>query len=254
MEKNLKFSFDKNINSFSPEGRLYQVEYSIKAAEISGATCIAIKGFDTICVVEDKKRNSGDETLINDSISFKISNNTACVCSGIPGDLNFFKSEIIEEFCKFYQRNGFEISVDQLANALSMKNQALTQQAFTRIPAVKTILFGIDKEIGPLLLKIDPSGYFSYHSSCAIGEKANEFIGYIQKNNISTEIKYFSREKTIINTISFLEHVLKTDLKAIEMQISVVSVGNKIQVLTLTEIDNYLEKLKKINQIIEIQE
>ncbi len=56
MEKNSKFVFDKNINSFSPEGRLYQVEYSIKASEISGSTCIATKGFDTICVIEDKKK------------------------------------------------------------------------------------------------------------------------------------------------------------------------------------------------------
>ena len=70
MEKNSKFVFDKNINSFSPEGRLYQVEYSIKASEISGSTCIATKGFDTICVIEDKKKNSGDETITGDSISF----------------------------------------------------------------------------------------------------------------------------------------------------------------------------------------
>ena len=109
MEKNSKFAFDKNINSFSPEGRLYQVEYSIKAAEISGSTCIVTKGFDTICVIEDKKRNSGDETIIGDSISFGINNYSGCVCSGFPGDLNFLKSEIIEVFCQFYQKNGFEI-------------------------------------------------------------------------------------------------------------------------------------------------
>lgn len=252
MEKNSKFAFDKNINSFSPEGRLYQVEYSIKAAEISGSTCIVTKGFDTICVIEDKKRNSGDETIIGDSISFGINNYSGCVCSGFPGDLNFLKSEIIEEFCKFYQKNGFEISLDQLANTISMKNQVLTQQAFIRIPAVKTIFFGIDNEVGPLLLKMDPSGYFSSYSSCAIGEKAKDFIEYIQKNDISSETKYFSREKTILNTLSLLEHVLKTDLKATHVKISVVSIKNKIQTLSLLEIDNYLEKLKKLNQIIGI--
>jgi hypothetical protein len=35
--------------------------------------------------------------------------------------LNFLKSEIIEVFCQFYQKNGFEISLDQLANTISMK-------------------------------------------------------------------------------------------------------------------------------------
>ena len=133
-----------------------------------------------------------------------------------------------------------------------MKNQVLTQQAFTRIPAVKTIFFGIDNEVGPLLLKMDPSGYFSSYSSCAIGEKAKDFIEYIQKNDISSETKYFSREKTILNTLSLLEHVLKTDLKATHVKISVVSIKNKIQTLSLLEIDNYLEKLKKLNQIIGI--
>ena len=252
MDQNSRFFYDKNINSFSPEGRLYQVEYAMKAADVNGATCLAARGLNTICVIEEKENKFLNSTTPSDSVSLKLNESIGCVCSGISGDLKFQISEIIKEYCDFYDKHGFEISLEQLANFISIKNQVLTQQSFTRLSGIKTIFFGIDNEIGPLLLKMDSSGIFSSHQVCCIGEKSVDFKVHIQKNNFFAEFKYYGYEKTVALTISLIQHVLKNDLKATDLKITVISKGKKFQILTLNEIDNYLEKLKKINQNIKV--
>ena len=95
---------------------------------------------------------------------------------------------------------------------------------------------------------MDPSGFFSSYSICGIGEKEIEFISYAKKNSIVPGIKYFNYEKTITFTLSLIQHFLKSDLKATDIKITIVSTKNKFQILSLREIDYYLEKLRKINQ------
>jgi len=253
MKKLMKNNFDKSVTSFSPEGRVYQIEYSIRAADISGATCIATKGLNTVCLIEERKNFIIYNIPSSDSISLELNKYTGFVCSGIPGDLNYLVSEIIQEFCYFNEKNGHEISIDQLANLIANKNQVLSQQSITRLLGVKTIFFGIDKEIGPIIIKMDPSGYFSSHSICAIGENSNDFITYIQKNDISYDFRYFKYEKLITYTISLLQNILKNDIKATDIKITIISIEKKFQTLSLEDVDKYLEKLKKINKIIKTQ-
>ena len=67
--------FDRHITIFSPEGRLYQVEYAFKPSKESGITSIGVKSTEGIVLVSQKK--IPDKLIDPTSIThlFKITEN-----------------------------------------------------------------------------------------------------------------------------------------------------------------------------------
>lgn len=150
--------YDRMITIFSPEGKLYQVEYAFKAVKSAGNTTIAIRGDDTVCVVSQKK--VPDKLIDPASISnmYSVTKNIGIAVTGLTADSRSIVQDARQRAAEFRFKYGYEIPVDYLAQALADKAQVHTQFARMRPLGVMTILVGIDEERGPQLYKVDPAG------------------------------------------------------------------------------------------------
>ncbi|MEW5316928.1 MAG: hypothetical protein WDW38_008267 [Sanguina aurantia] len=152
--------YDRHITIFSPEGRLFQVEYAFKAVRSAGVTSIAVRGKDSVVFVTQKK--VADKLIDPSSVTrvFKITKFIGLLATGLTADARSIVQSARQEAAEFRFKFGYEIPVDYLAKVLADKAQVYTQHAYMRPLGVVSMLIAIDEERGPQLFKVDPAGYF----------------------------------------------------------------------------------------------
>ncbi|KAH9442493.1 hypothetical protein Pst134EB_028742 [Puccinia striiformis f. sp. tritici] len=174
-------SYDRFLTLFSPEGRLYQVEYAFKAISNSGQTSVAIRGHD--CCVVATQKEFFDRLLDPSTVThlFKITPGIGCVMTGLIADARAQVARAQSEAAEFRYQYGYEVPPDMLAKRLANINQVYTQRAATRPLGIVMILIGIDTERGPQCFKIDPAGHFVGYKATAAGTGQSAAINHLEK-------------------------------------------------------------------------
>ncbi|XP_030370843.1 proteasome subunit alpha type-4-like [Scaptodrosophila lebanonensis] len=162
--------YDLRTTMFSPEGRLYQVEYAMESISHAG-TCLGIKAEDGILLSAESGNKSRLMELTNESEKiYRINKNMVCSVAGITGDADVLIKEarLISQHYRF--GNGEEIPCEQLVSDLCDIKQAYTQYGGKRPFGVSLLYMGWDKEKGYQLLQSDPSGNYSSWKATCIGK------------------------------------------------------------------------------------
>lgn len=231
--------YDRHISIFSPEGKLYQVEYAIKAAKSSGLTTVAIRGKDSVCVATQKKipdALTDPEYITN---IYSISGNIGCIVTGLPADGRSLVIRARQIASEFQDKNGYECPVHWLSYKVANLGQLYTQHAYMRPYGVTMIFFGIDDEKGPQLYKVDPAGKYYGCRACAAGTKEEEATSMLEK--IHKKKENVDETETIGNTIMCLQNVLGVDFKAKDVDVAIVSLADRrVRKLTEAQIDDHL--------------
>ncbi|KAK0571030.1 hypothetical protein LWI29_010087 [Acer saccharum] len=236
--------YDRHITIFSPEGRLFQVEYAFKAVKAASVTSIGVRGKDSVCVVTQRK--VPDKLLDQTSVThlFPITKYLGLLATGLTADARSLVQQARNEAAEFRFRYGYEMPVDVLSRWIADKSQVYTQHAYMRPLGVVAMVLGIDEENGPQLYKCDPAGHFYGHKATSAGLKEQEAINFLEKKMKNDPA--FSYDETVQTTISALQSVLQEDFKATEIEVGVVRSDDRVfRVLSTEEIDEHLTAISE---------
>jgi len=234
--------YDRHITIFSPEGRLYQVEYAFKAVKLPGITSIGVRGVDSAVIVTQKK--VPDKLLDPSSVThmFKVTDKIGCVATGLIADAKSALVRARHEAAEFKYTNGYDIPVDYMAQRVADVAQVYTQHAFMRALGIVTMFIGIDEEKGPQLFRCDPAGHYLGFKACSAGAKEQEANNLLEKK--IKEKSDLTFKETVETAIVSLQTVIGSDLKSTDIEVGVVTKQNpKFTVLTETEVESYLSSI-----------
>ncbi|ODV68392.1 N-terminal nucleophile aminohydrolase [Hyphopichia burtonii NRRL Y-1933] len=234
--------FDRHITIFSPEGRLYQVEYAFKAINSANITSIGVTGKDSAVLISQKK--IPDKLLDAETVSyiFKITPSIGMLATGAIADARAQALRARAEAAEFRYKYGYEMPVEGLAKRMANLSQLYTQRAYMRPLGVALTFCQVDfedEDRGAQIFKCDPAGYYTGVKAVATGPKQQEATTFLEKKFKKIDYIKGDWKETVEFAITSLSSILGTDFRKNDIEIGVATTDG-FRVLTADEIDDRL--------------
>ena len=179
--------YDRAITVFSPDGRLYQVEYAIETVR-RGTIAVGVKCKDGIIIAVEEKPRKLQISNTAQKI-FQIDDHVGVAAAGYIPDA---RSQV--DNARFFSQSNKMIydepvEVETIAKHLADQSQQYTQYAGVRPFGVALILGGVVNNT-PQLYLTDPSGTYISYDAIAIGsgsEQVTDFLEKTYKNDLSLD-------------------------------------------------------------------
>jgi len=235
--------YDFRTTIFSPEGRLYQVEYAMEAISHAGAA-VGILAKDGIVLAAEKKNPS---KLLEQSLSsekmYKLDDHVACAVAGITADANIlinYARLAAQRYLFAYQE---QIPVEQLVQQVCDQKQGYTQFGGLRPFGVSILYAGYDRNFGFQLYMSDPSGNYGGWKATAIGQNnpaANSILKTEWKDDFVIKDALHLAVKVLSKTMD------STTLSAEKLDLATLTKTSSGKVVFRTLLDPEVEGIVKI--------
>ncbi|MFH1544850.1 MAG: archaeal proteasome endopeptidase complex subunit alpha [archaeon] len=232
-------AYDRVATMFSPDGRLYQVEYASKIVEQGtlGAALIYNKG---VLFGADKKVSS--PLILSESIEklFVVDDHIGAISSGLVGDARRLVQIARQEAQGNQMYYEEPIEVEALVKKVSGIMQLFTQYGGMRPFGVSLIIGGIDNSSEKKLFEAEPSGALAEYKAVAIGKGKKEAMKFLEKN-YREGISFDEGVKLLTGAIeTSLEEKEKIDVNRVDF--AFIEDGKKIKVMNKNELKAVLSK------------
>lgn len=230
-------AYDRGITIFSPDGRLYQVEYAREAVK-RGTASIGIKTPDGIVLAVDKRIRS--PLMERESVEkiHKTDDHIGVASAGHVADAR----QLIDYARQQAQLNRFRydepIAVETLTKTVTDYIQQYTQVGGARPFGVSLIIGGVD-DGQARLYETDPSGTPYEWKALAVGADRAEIQEFLEEEYDEG----LSLEEGITLAMRALAKVNEGTLSPLDIGVATVDVDSeRFERLTDETVEDYLEK------------
>jgi 20S proteasome subunit alpha 5 len=169
--------YDRGVNTYSPEGRLFQVEYAIEAVKL-GSTSIGLRTKEGLVFAAEKRIPS--KLMVADAVAVEkislVDKHIAVAYSGVIADSRTLVDKAQLTSRDYWFRYNRPIKVEdvtqQVANMALQFGDDDAKSSMARPYGVAMLFGGCDQE-GAHLLHMDPSGTYIKCLAKAIGAAAD---------------------------------------------------------------------------------
>ncbi|CAE6431016.1 unnamed protein product [Rhizoctonia solani] len=210
--------YDLSASTYSPDGRLFQIEYASKAVENSG-TAIGLKVKDGIVLAVEKLVHS--KLLIpeaNRRIA-TIDRHIGMATSGLLADGRALANRARDEAQNYRDTYMAPVPLKALADRIGLYVQAYTLYSSVRPFGISTIIGSIDKD-GPSLYVIQPSGVFYGYNGAAVGKGRQLANTELEKLNLSQ----LTTREAVLEAARII-HLVHDDSKDKEFELELSWIG-----------------------------
>ena len=172
--------YDMAITQFSPEGRLFQVEYAIEAVR-RGTTAIVCRNSNSVVFTVEKKSSELQEVIGSEKI-FKVDDHIGVAIAGLTADARVLVDRARVQAQVNILNYDEKISVKDSTLNICEYLQLFTQNAGVRPFGVSFLIAGVDTNGEASLYLTDPSGAMWGYTAFAIGSGATEARAYLEEN------------------------------------------------------------------------
>jgi len=171
--------YDMTPTMYSPDGRIYQVEYAIETVK-RGAIAIGLQVKDgVILAVEEKSRDLQVEDITQKI--FQVDDHIGIAAAGYIPD-----ARIMVDSARFFSQSNKltydeSVEIETVAKHLADQSHQFTQYSGVRPFGVALIIAGVDRK-GTRVFVTDPSGTYIPYAAVAIGGNSDEVTDFLEKN------------------------------------------------------------------------
>jgi len=226
------------ITVFSPDGRLFQVEYALETVK-RGSTVLGIACPEGVVLAAEERTTSRLQDPNFSWKIFEIDDHVGAAISGLSSDARV----LIAQARVFAQGN--RLTYDELADieVLSKRvgdiKQLYTQHAGVRPFGVSIIFGGVDNR-GSQVLQTDPSGAVWAYKAVSVGSGSDTVKGVL-------ETKYrddLTLDESTLLAVECLSKVVEGPLEPEKLKIAIIPADTKKMThLPDDEVKTYIHRL-----------
>ncbi len=224
-------AYDRAITVFSPDGRLFQVEYAMELVN-RGATILGIQTADGLVLGSEENIEVLEEAEYSWKI-FRVDDHIGAAIVGLSSDARI----LIDQARIYAQSNKLTydepIDIEVVTKRICDIQQMYTQHAGVRPFGVSIIFGGVDKT-GPRVFGTHPSGTYRGYKATALGA-GRETVLNILKEEYKEDLNFENTTKLAVKCL-----VKALEARQLPARIKIAIIPAKTKKMEMLE-DNIVE-------------